>query len=460
MKYLYSLLLLFLFVFFAFNKKEIRHFPSKKAPFLELSLQGIQNYTEHSIQEIQNFLTYPLFLPQSSAQVLEDINKTGLHLASRLAVLKYIDTLTKDPILIRQGKYGFWKIVRTSLFKNWQQQIHTIFETMDHTPTLKTHQQFILKKLTHRIFKPSLSKRQKKNIEKLLSTMDQPNIPYTYLQGIGQEKEFGDSFTILSFNICFTPNDMPLVFGGMTRWEERLDSVTDLICDSQADIVCLQEVFDTSAHEALYEKLKNEYSHFYTNIGPWSFEGSFSTLGFENGLFVASKYPISDPQFIPFEKDNSHIHRGVFSFQINSKDAQPLGRVFTTHLEPFCSGKKLREQEIKQIITQMQSKQDNQIPLILCGDLNMLPDESKEWIDRYFIDDFQNKEPTHCDFTLTRWNHPEKPTLNPNQLDYTLLLQTNTHQIKSSLIKAFSVDDLEHAISDHHAMYSEVHPNF
>src|SRR5690606_1844525 len=129
MKYIYSFILLIFIAFLVFiNQNKSHQFSGKKEPLLELSLKGIQDYTQYSVLEIKNFFQYPLFLPSPNHNTLEKLHETGLHLASRLAILKNIDTLTDDPTLIRQGKYGFWKIVRVSLLKNWKEKINILLE--------------------------------------------------------------------------------------------------------------------------------------------------------------------------------------------------------------------------------------------------------------------------------------------------------------------------------------------
>jgi len=54
------------------------------------------------------------------------------------------------------------------------------------------------------------------------------------------------------------------------------DQIVKFISEQDADIIYLQEVFDHESHEALYDKLKAKYSHFYTHIGPWNFDGLLS----------------------------------------------------------------------------------------------------------------------------------------------------------------------------------------
>jgi len=80
------------------------------------------------------------------------------------------------------------------------------------------------------------------------------------------------------------------LWGGVLPWELRIDGIVEQIKTQDPDVVCLQEVFDETAATALYEKLRDQYRHFYINIGPRNFGLHESSLGISSGLFVASKY--------------------------------------------------------------------------------------------------------------------------------------------------------------------------
>ena len=346
--------------------------------------------------------------------------KIGSFLGSRLAIFKSIDTISKDPLLVRQGMYGFWKLARKAALLNLKEN-------------------------------PELNRATNGKY-------------FSYRKGKDTKKDFKEnSFSILSFNVCFTPDHMPIFFGGMLPWKARIDRISKFIDKQDADVICLQEMFDPEAHDALYSKLKTKYTYFYTHIGPWHFNGSLSSLGFKSGLFVASKRPIRNPIFTPFKKDNPHINRGVFSFDVARKDGTIIGSVFTTHLEPFDTGKKLREKELAQTIALMNDKKLNSLPIILCGDLNLPPNEAKKWINTYFEDNIdinnlkvEQKNLTSFDFTTQRLgikNIDQKP----EYLDYMLLLKSHKkNNMKTSVIKTFDIDHLDKALSDHYALFSEI----
>jgi endonuclease/exonuclease/phosphatase family metal-dependent hydrolase len=349
-----------------------------------------------------------------------DINDIGQNLSSKLAILYSMDTICSDPTLIRNSKYGFWKIIRKMTFTNFSKYFDKNYK--------KPMQQFI------------------------------------YHKGVALEKKITKkSFTILSFNVCFTPDDMPVFFGGMLPWKKRIDKVVAFIEKADPDVITLQEVFDKNAQDHLYKLLKNKYSHFYTHIGPWQFNGKITGLGFNCGLFVASKYPLKNPHFYPFKNDNPHINRGVFTFDITSSN-KIISSVFTTHLEPFKNGKNLRKKELLQVIHLMQkSGQKSSQPIILCGDLNLSIDEAKKFIPIYFENSLNIDELkitpnnfTHHDFTNKRlFLKPTNDKL--DYFDYILILKNNVRtKIKTSIMNTFDINNLDNAISDHNAIFSKI----
>lgn len=348
-------------------------------------------------------------------------NDAALFKTSQLALLKNIDIQTDNPVLIREGMHRFWKIIRETIYDKWTKNQTFIYQVKD---------------------------------------------PYIHSTGIAKEKTFDKQkgFTLLTFNICFTPKEMPAVFGGLAPWEERVDSVVELIEEADSDVVCLQEIFDHKAYDVLYEKLQSNYAHIYTDIGPLDGTKNFLSIGFGSGLLVASKYPLTNPTFHPFSKDNPYLNRGVFSFSFLSDDVNEWGTIYTTHLEPFKKGEKLRKKEIKEIISIMEKNQVDG-PSVLCGDLNLSPKEGSKLLQENFIDLFHNEKDeitfqncTSCDFTHKKWNILNK-SLTPEILDYILLYKKslpNELAIEVSKIESFNEECFLEATSDHHALFSRI----
>jgi endonuclease/exonuclease/phosphatase family metal-dependent hydrolase len=126
--------------------------------------------------------------------------------------------------------------------------------------------------------------------------------------------EKNTSFSILNFNVCFLPGKLSLLYGGMLPWKSRIQKIAAKINQIDADVVCLQEVFEGKSAQMLYEMMKDKYTHFYINIGPRTFGFTEGSAGLSSGLFIASKIKMENPEYIPFEKSGIHMKRGFSLF--------------------------------------------------------------------------------------------------------------------------------------------------
>jgi len=421
----------------------------------ELTTQeGVKEFIEDSRVEFRKQMEHFTTLVDEEPidQSLEALNQAGTFLISRLAILNKISEVTDDTVVIREGLYGFWRLLREISPKMWVMSLNK-FNNHAFTETSLTP-------FTSSILKGVLGSLG-------IKAIPQKRIPsYTYQKGDVEEAlRASKDFSLLTLNVCFAQDYMPTVFGGMPPWRDRLDLVSDLILEADADVICLQEVFDPEANTALYHKLKGTYAHFYMLIKPRCFNFSWRSIGLGSGLFVASKYPLKNPDFYPFKKGNSYINRGLFSFEVASNSTDSQARIFFTHLEPFKEGKALRQREIEQVIRVMKkSSADKDIPHILCGDLNLdlrKGEEAEGILMQHFIDPVHSKVQevnfencTSNDFTLYEWD-PKRYKGTPQILDYILLLKSDQEpMVQSKKIKAFD-ENPARAASDHHALKAD-----
>jgi endonuclease/exonuclease/phosphatase family metal-dependent hydrolase len=314
---------------------------------------------------------------------------------------------------------------------------------------------------------PKLGKKSE-NLKGLLSKY--PMEGFQYLKGEGKEKIATDqSFSALTLNVCAFSGALPMLYGGPTPWKDRIDSLTSRIKEVDADVIALQEVFDSEAAVGFYQRLKDRYSYFYLDIGP-----RVDIIGTSSGLFVASKYKIANPKFTLFDDREMVRSYGFFDFTIKSSD-QTLGHITTTHLQPFNSesGKELRAKELKQIVNYLNAlAQEKQLPFFLCGDLNIQwgsNEPAHQLLSETFIDNYNKnrkaitKEDRTCrDFTDYWW----KANRNPNGfsvalevIDYALLLKTKTVQkyhLETKRIPMGDLTDNSLPDTDHDGLFSKV----
>lgn len=303
---------------------------------------------------------------------------------------------------------------------------------------------------------------------------------FTYLRSDRGEKaapEANRSFTLLNLNVCFLPGSLPLLYGGVKPWAERLDSVANRILSLDADIVCLQEVFERKAALELFNSLKKRYTHFYLHIGPKNFGLSHSSAGLSSGLFVASKIPLTNPCFVSFEKKNENVNRGFFHFDV-ILGSEPVAHIYTTHLEAFNDAMS-QENRKDQLLTMLQTMQSKDMtdkkdtPQIICGDLN-IPWGSSEAAEKilktHFTDTYSNTiqklsydNRTYVDFTDFWWKAQGDVngfSPKPEILDYAAVLKNPCEgkREKPVMITAVcpmnTIEKPKEAISDHHGLIS------
>lgn len=306
--------------------------------------------------------------------------------------------------------------------------------------------------------------------------------PYLYLAGKAEEKKVCPCKTppisILNLNTCFLPGAVSYVHGGVKRWEQRVGPLAEKILATNADVICLQEVFTEEGCLAIYEKLKDTYSHFYVAIGPRPLGFSLETLGMPSGLFVASKFRIENPRFTLFGESGMPMNFGFFDFTIHSAQ-RPLAHIYTTHMLAlnFDRFPLIRQKQLQQIIDTMHAdaKKEANHPFFLCGDFNApwgSGEPSEDLIRTYFYDAYNlgresvlEGERTCTDYFIGHYfksiGSPQAIDPNFQILDYALLLRKSSHEpigfnVETTLVPMNSLDYPEQAVTDHHALLTKI----
>lgn len=266
-------------------------------------------------------------------------------------------------------------------------------------------------------------------------------LQYLFREGDFPYKTAAEEVAILNWNVCFLPGCLPLIFGGVLPWQERVEEVVLKIKECDADVICLQEVFDRKAALKLYEGLKGSYSDFYLSIAPKNLGFSLNSLGLGSGLFVASKYPLKNTYYESFEKcAQPYIERGFFAFDLVTD--QKKVHIVTTHMEATLDGfeesvetRQCRFLELKQVIAHLSAH--NASSCFMCGDLNIAWGE-KEPADsllQTYFEDAYNCDRKTC--TLQDCTYCDLNQLRPSILDYALVykkgcplkVKTHTHKV-------------------------------
>jgi exonuclease III len=291
------------------------------------------------------------------------------------------------------------------------------------------------------------------------------NEPYLYFPGNALEKSPGRSFSLLSWNVCFVGGGYSITNGGVSPWSQRIDGVVEAIRAQDADVVCLYETFDTRSAFELHNRLKDQYAHFYFNIGP-------KAVGVSSGIFVASKFPIENPQFTPFTDAalvgrTKNAEKGVFSFDLKDGESS-FARIHATHMQhseecdsPTPEEIEARDLEMEIILKQIEQQYDHHLITLLAGDWNLddVEYENSSWKnhfdrgERHFNGEYTWGGDQFC-ATLEK-----KSVSKPLNLDHTALHK----QSSSATLETYLVETgydatvyTESALSDHRGLYSIV----
>lgn len=212
---------------------------------------------------------------------------------------------------------------------------------------------------------------------------------YRYLSGCAPEIQV-EKPKFMHLNFCGFYGGLPYALGGTTPAHDRLGELVENIHEVDPDLVFLCES-SRLLTPPLYHSLKDNYSHFFVDIG-------LNAFGMENALFVAARVPIlSQPTYHPFtdkvEGDQRFILRGFFAVETADK------WFFYTHLH---SGSEEKDREVRQ--SQLEKIQEfieantGEKPCILLGDLNInrLEDPNSDYqkmLSRGFQDYFPEQHP-------------------------------------------------------------------
>ena len=243
---------------------------------------------------------------------------------------------------------------------------------------------------------------------------------YEYLEGTADAK-LGSPKKIMTWNVCSLFGGLSIPFGGVAPVEDRVHAIAQNIIETQADLVCLQEVSPPAAY-LLYEQLKTEYKYFFARIEP------DPLLTLDSGIFVASKSPLINPSVTALPRLGL-MRRAFFSFKIGETT---FG---VTHLEPGQgeAAKAMREKQLRVILSQA--------PEIFLGDMN------------------ENFFDTCLKETYASPNIPEKVTATdrfigvPMDFSIDYILSRSRDRVKVLLKEAYEIG--KWALSDHHILVAE-----
>jgi endonuclease/exonuclease/phosphatase family metal-dependent hydrolase len=304
---------------------------------------------------------------------------------------------------------------------------------------------------------------------------------FNYFKGNAEEKPFPTDSKISTFflNTCFIGGGYPYTHGGVLPWTQRIEKISSNILENDPDVVCLSEVYDFKAALKLYDQLKDNYAHFYLNIGPHYFAA-------KSGIFVASKFKIKNPHFIDFHDTLIHNkgtnRRGAFAIDLLDQDNKTLSKIYANHFEYSLNDSKpsddeilARSGEVDLLLSDLQKTtkgKEIDYPVLLTGDFNFKPEEfSKTALINHFsktdtdiIGTCRRDEFIKALFDETKSIDDDESSSDAHDLDHTFIMSKSfdgkdlkRYDISTKLVKSFErKTPILEALSDHHGLITKI----
>lgn len=206
-------------------------------------------------------------------------------------------------------------------------------------------------------------------------------------------------------------------------YDEREPLIRKLLCEVDADIICLQEVWDTGqANQAA--QLAEELGFYFC------YEPVLPIDGVDWGMAILSRWPVleKDGQVLPsMPSDDGSRDCKVMRARLDGPSG--VVDVYNTHLSWRPEESAIRQKQVSFIAELVKETCQGPVPPIVCGDFNaiatadeirMLTGEAPVPVDGlYFFDAWRAAGNTDAGFTWDNANPLTNKALQPNRrLDY------------------------------------------
>jgi endonuclease/exonuclease/phosphatase family metal-dependent hydrolase len=248
-----------------------------------------------------------------------------------------------------------------------------------------------------------------------------------------------EGLTVLSANLW---HDWP----HHRRLFDRLKSFVQLVEQKAADIVLLQEVAripGIRADEWLAQRLGMAYFYIRAN-------GDEESIGFEEGLAILSRFPLTDPQVKQLgEAFNPFTRRMALSAHVETSFGGL--RAFCTHLALIQGHNSKQVDQLQQWVSTTTHKET----ALIGGDFNA-PETSSQIIKtkRSWLDTFRSLHPDK-DGTTHELKTPWGKVLRRARLDYVFL---QPGERRWQILEAAHLKSENVPLSDHHVVMARLKP--
>ncbi len=273
---------------------------------------------------------------------------------------------------------------------------------------------------------------------------------YTHVRGTAPEKSLNQRLKVMSWNICGVGGGMSIDHGGVNHWRSRIDGIVEKIQTEDPDVLILQEVYDTALAEAVVDRLKSDYAHFFMHLGP-------NVWGSVGGCMVLSKCAVHKFSHTSFENNQWTLNRGFASLELKAtpQDALPCARIIGTHL---IHGEERidqthRVEQVAQIVNHV--ARQALMPTVLAGDLNIERDQPEgEGLSAHLHHGYRGNQPTCTNRLTAQWDLKERAVWDET-IDYISLFKGDPSAVLENghLVEAFDASyNTKTALSDHHGL--------
>lgn len=214
---------------------------------------------------------------------------------------------------------------------------------------------------------------------------------FTHVRGTAPEKILDKGqISVMTWNVCGEFGGLHYR-GGVVHWRSRIDQMIEKIKKEDADVIVLQEVYDTALSEALIDRLHDQYAHFFTHLG-----GNIFRMG--SGCMVITKCNVQQFSY----SDEDHVEK--FVIKANPQDALPCVRFYGTQLERGEEAKQKRMDQISKIVDSL-AKEKLVLPTFMIMN-NADRDDKIEGahISKYLHHSYRGDVPTHTDQFVKQWD--------------------------------------------------------
>ncbi len=325
------------------------------------------------------------------------------------------------------------------------------------TPQQRAFTESILKE--YRVIKSDASLEDLERALSILATEEKAAFAFALGTAEPLDPDSLDTLSIFTANIICFPGNLPYTYGGICPWEQRIDQLVETIINVDAPIVTLQEVWDPRAMRALTQKLQAHYAYFVYAAGDPAGTIHVDKMGYNSGLFIASKLPLDQVKFEKFVRSMPQgSNRGTLL--VTSRVAHAQFSLINTHLQHGNDPEQIaiRKEQLAACAERLGEKSSAHKYLV--GDLNinaLTGEHEASALTSLFLltqENIESTSPTCTEYFNDLVSTPlEQRFLTPKimeHLDY--CVSPVKLPIKQELVPLFSLESPTQALSDHQGL--------